>query len=316
MLDVQNLSVRFSTPDGPVQAVSDISFSVAAGETLAIVGESGSGKSQTAFAVMGLLARNGQATGAVRFDGQDVLGLPEPAMNKIRAEQIAMVFQDPMTSLNPYMRVSKQMEEVLVLHKSMSRRDARVEALRMLDAVRIPDAPNRIDNYPHEFSGGMRQRIMIAIALLCRPRLLIADEPTTALDVTVQAQIMQLLSDLQREFGMATILITHDLGIVAGTCDTTMVLYGGRIMEQGSTEAVFEAPSHPYTYGLMQAVPRLDRNDEHLLTIAGEPPDMSDLPPGCPFAPRCGQAMEVCATIPPLVRAGDRLRACHAQAPQ
>ena len=316
MLDVQNLSVRFSTPDGPVQAVSDISFSVAAGETLAIVGESGSGKSQTAFAVMGLLARNGQATGAVRFDGQDVLGLPEPAMNKIRAEQIAMVFQDPMTSLNPYMRVSKQMEEVLVLHKSMSRRDARVEALRMLDAVRIPDAPNRIDNYPHEFSGGMRQRIMIAIALLCRPRLLIADEPTTALDVTVQAQIMQLLSDLQREFGMATILITHDLGIVAGTCDTTMVLYGGRIMEQGSTEAVFEAPSHPYTYGLMQAVPRLDRNDEHLLTIAGEPPDMSDLPPGCPFAPRCGQAMEVCATIPPLVQAGDRLRACHAQAPQ
>ncbi len=313
LLEIKDLKVTFRTNDGPVNAVNGLSFTIDKGETLAIVGESGSGKSQTAFAAMGLLAQNGSATGEVNWDGRNLIGLSQRQMNKVRSDQIAMIFQDPMTSLNPYMRISDQMAEVLVQHKGMSKRDAIAEATRMLDAVRIPDAANRVRMYPHEFSGGMRQRVMIAMALLCRPRLLIADEPTTALDVTVQAQIMQLLGDIRQEFGTAVILITHDLGVVAGFCDRTLVMYGGQIMEEGTTEEVFAQPRHPYTKGLLQAVPRLDRDDGDLQTIAGEPPDMSRLPAGCPFSPRCATMLEQCPAVrPELVTTSDgRRRACH-----
>ena len=315
LLSVENLSVTFATADGQVNAVNGIGFDIDPGETLAIVGESGSGKSQTAFAIMGLLARNGRAAGSVRYNGRQMLGLPQTALNKLRAQEIAMIFQDPMTSLNPYMRVVDQMAEVLTLHAGMTKSAARAECLRMLDAVRIPDAAARIDMYPHEFSGGMRQRVMIAMALLCKPRLLIADEPTTALDVTVQAQIIGLLADVRRDFGTAIILITHDLGIVAGSCDRTMVMYGGRMMEAGLTTDLFAAPSHPYTLGLLQAVPRLDRDDDRLRTIAGEPPNMTGLPPGCPFSPRCTFVQGVCREVmPPLLPFAARQRACHVDA--
>jgi oligopeptide transport system ATP-binding protein len=312
LLQVQDLRVTFTTGDSPVNAVNGVSFHLDQGEALAIVGESGSGKSQTAYAAMGLLARNGRATGQVTFDGKDLLNLPLPALNRIRGLEIAMIFQDPMTSLNPYMRISDQMAEVLVQHKGLSHGAAVAEAARMLDAVRIPDAAARITMYPHEFSGGMRQRIMIAMALLCRPRLLIADEPTTALDVTVQAQIMKLLGDIRRDFGTSVILITHDLGVVAGFCDRILVMYGGQVMEEAPTEALFANPTHPYTRGLLSAVARIDREDEVLRTIAGDPPDMSRLPPGCPFSPRCAVALPHCAgQRPALAVRGDRRRACH-----
>jgi oligopeptide transport system ATP-binding protein len=313
LLEIEDLSVVFQTGDGPVNAVNGVSFGIDTKETLAIVGESGSGKSQTAFAAMGLLAQNGRATGTVRFNERDLLKLSPRELNKVRSREISMIFQDPMTSLNPYMRVSDQMAEVLMLHKGMTKREAISESTKMLDAVRIPDAANRVTMFPHEFSGGMRQRVMIAMALLCRPRLLIADEPTTALDVTVQAQIMHLLGEIREEFGTAIILITHDLGIVADFCDRTLVMYGGQIMEEAGTFDLFAAPHHPYTKGLLQAVPRLDRDDADLLTIAGEPPDMSRLPKGCPFSPRCAMVRDECPTQKaPLVTTGSRRRACHA----
>ncbi|WP_299673539.1 oligopeptide/dipeptide ABC transporter ATP-binding protein [uncultured Roseobacter sp.] len=314
LLEITDLTVSFDTPDGVVKAVNGMTLALDAGDSLAIVGESGSGKTQLAFATLGLLARNGRAGGSVRFDGQDILNLPEDKLNAIRANEIAMIFQDPMTSLNPYLRVGEQMTEVLMLHKGASRRDALTESARMLDAVRIPDAQARLGMYPHEFSGGMRQRIMIAMALLCRPRLLIADEPTTALDVTVQNQIMQLMADIQRDFGTALILITHDLAIVAGSCRRTLVMYGGRVMETGPTDDLFEAPSHPYTRGLLNAVPRLDVPQETLRTIPGDPPDLTALPSGCPFSPRCPASHDPCSSLmPPLEGFGSgRLRACHA----
>ncbi|ETX29801.1 oligopeptide/dipeptide ABC transporter ATP-binding protein [Roseivivax isoporae] len=312
LLEIDDLSVTFDTADGPVHAVNGLSLTLDRGDTLGIVGESGSGKSQTAFAVLGLLARNGRATGSVRFDGQEILNAPPRVLNRIRAERIAIIFQDPMTSLNPYMKIADQMTEVLELHQGLARRDALAEAVRMLDAVRIPGARDRVRLYPHEFSGGMRQRVMIAMALLCRPDLLIADEPTTALDVTVQAQIMQLLSDLQAEFGMATMLITHDLGVVAGFCEKVTVMYGGRIMERSAAGPLFARPTHPYTSGLLAAVPRVDRGTSAMRAIPGNPPNMARLPEGCPFRPRCPHAGEDCAVMPPLVPAADgRDRACH-----
>ncbi|MBL4812828.1 MAG: ATP-binding cassette domain-containing protein [Rhodobacteraceae bacterium] len=313
LFEIKDLNVVFQTNDGPVNAVNGVSLSLDAGETLAIVGESGSGKSQTAFAAMGLLARNGAATGAVLYEGRDLLKMSERELNKVRSQKMAMIFQDPMTSLNPYMRISDQMAEVLVLHQGISKKAAIAESVRMLDAVRIPDAAQRIRDYPHEFSGGMRQRIMIGMSLLCQPSLIIADEPTTALDVTVQAQIMNLLGDIRKDFGTAIILITHDLGIVADFCDRVLVMYGGQIMEEAATEPLFAAPTHPYTRGLLDAVPRLDRDEEELRTIAGDPPDMSNLPPGCPFAPRCTVKVDACdVTRPPLVGTPPGLlRACH-----
>jgi oligopeptide transport system ATP-binding protein len=315
LLEIDDLTVKFDTPDGEVTAVNGLSFALERGQTFGIVGESGSGKSQSMLALMGLLAANGRAAGRALFDSQDLLSMPEPQLNRIRGNRIAMIFQDPMTSLNPYLTVERQMTEVLELHKGLTRRSALQLAIQTLEQVHIPDAARRIRMYPHEFSGGMRQRIMIAMALLCQPQLLIADEPTTALDVTVQAQTMALLRELQRDFGTAIILITHDLGVVAGLCEQVMVLYGGRIMEQGAAESIFHRPTHPYTVGLLGAVPRLDQEGERLIAIPGVPPNMARLPAGCPFSERCPLADERCAKErPPLVPAANDaavLRACH-----
>src|ERR1700756_820512 len=315
VLEVRDLSVRFATNDGPVYAVNHVDFTLGRGQTLGIVGESGSGKSQTMLAMMGLLARNGTATGQVLHHGRNLLGLPATELNAVRGDRIAMIFQDPMTSLNPYLSVERQMTEVLELHRGLGRREARVRAIQALDAVKIPDAKRRIDFYPHEFSGGRRQRVMIAMALLCEPEVLIADEPTTALDATVQAQITQLLRELQRDHGTAIVMITHDLGVVAGLCDDVMVMYGGRVMEHASADDIFHRPSHPYTRGLLAALPRLDAGADALVSIPGNPPNMNALPPGCPFSARCRFVEDRCVTTMPLLQrlapASPTLRACH-----
>ncbi|HID44852.1 MAG TPA: ABC transporter ATP-binding protein [Chromatiaceae bacterium] len=314
LLEVNNLRTVFHTNDGEVYAVNDLSFSLEKGETLGVVGESGSGKSQLVLSIIDLLASNGRMEGSIRFQGQELVGMKTGQMNRIRGNRIGMIFQDPMTCLNGYLTVERQMTEVLMHHQGISRADARKRSIEMLDAVHIPDAKNRIDRYPHEFSGGMRQRVMIAMALLCRPDLLIADEPSTALDVTVQAQIIQLMNELQQEFGMSIIMITHDLGVIAGISDNVMVMYGGRICEQAPVFELFDNPRHPYTQGLLQSVPRLDTaGDVKLHSIPGNPPNLLQLPVGCAFVDRCQKGIPVCEKQhPPLLDIDPTHRvACH-----
>ncbi len=306
LLEVTGLQVKFDTPEGEVQAVNGLDFTVKHGESLAIVGESGAGKSQAVMAIMGLLAENGSATGKAEFNGQDLMQMSRKELNSIRGCEIAMIFQDPMTSLNPFLTIEKQMVEVVTYHQGLRRDDARAQAVEMLRAVRIPAPEERVKQYPHEFSGGMRQRVMIAMGLLCEPSLLIADEPTTALDVTVQAQITQLVGELRQKSNMSLILITHDLAVVAGVCDRILVMYAGQIVETGSVEDIFYRPQHPYTQGLLASVPRMDRPSDHdLHSIPGNPPNMMDLGSGCHFRERCSKVMDVCKEDPPLQVAQD-----------
>jgi oligopeptide transport system ATP-binding protein len=312
ILSVADLSVQFKLPQGWITAVDRVSFDLREGEIVGIVGESGSGKSQILLSLMGLLAGNGRCSGSAVFEGQQLLNRPPKALDAIRGSAMSMIFQDPMTSLNPYMRVSDQLTEVLIAHQGKSKSEAEAVAIEMLERVRIPEARRRIRLYPHEFSGGMRQRVMIAMALLCRPELLFADEPTTALDVTVQAQILELMAELARDMKTAVAIVTHDLGVIARLCDRVIVLYGGRIMEQGSVDEIFYDPKHPYTKGLLASTPRLDEKVHGALkTIAGQPrAAMGDIP-GCPFAPRCTLKVERCSVEMPLLIGEDRAVACH-----
>jgi peptide/nickel transport system ATP-binding protein len=314
LLDVKDLKVRFSRRgQQDVHAVDGVSFSVEEGETVGLVGESGSGKSVTSLAILGLLPKRGvHVSGSVVFDGTDLRGLAEEQLRRLRGREIAMVFQDPMTSLNPVITVGRQITEVLERHQGMDKRAGRQEALNLLDRVGIPDPRRRVDEYPHQLSGGMRQRALIAAALACRPRLLIADEPTTALDVTIQAQILELLKELVEETGSSLILITHDLGVVAGTCDMVNVMYSGRIVERASRYELFGSPRHPYTGGLLASVPRLDLpRGQKLKPIQGSPRDVIAWLDGCAFAPRCTSRIEECTQHPPGLEP-DPLREGHA----
>jgi len=313
VLDIRNLTVRFATPDGEVAAVSDLSLSIGKGECLGLVGESGSGKSQTFMAAMGLLAANGRATGEAMFGGVNLLTADERALNAVRGDKLTMVFQDPMISLTPHMKVGRQLTEVLIRHRGVSFAAARDQAIAMLRRVQIPEPERRFAMYPHELSGGLRQRIMIAMALLCDPALIIADEPTTALDVTVQAQILDLIRAAKDDFGTSIVLITHDLGVVAGLADRVAVMYAGRVVEVGDVRQVFNAPQHPYTQGLLACTPRLDDASTDLLrTIPGQPPNLQNLPSGCAYHPRCPSVMERCRRERPalLPAAGGGLKAC------
>ncbi len=313
LLAIAGLNVRFATPDGEVPAVRDVNLAIEPGECVGIVGESGSGKTQAFLAVMGLLAANGRASGSVRFEGGELLGRDRASLDRIRGRRLAMVFQDPMTSLNPYLTVSRQMTEVLMVHQGLDERAARAEALRLLDRVGIPDAAQRFDHYPHAYSGGMHQRAMLAMALLCRPALLIADEPTTALDVTVQAQILALLAELRHETNAAIVLITHDLGVIAGLADRVGVMYAGALVELGPAAAVFANPRHPYTRALLGSTVRLDRAGGDLVAIDGQPPNPLRLPTGCAFHDRCPQTFARCSSEWPALRdvAPARAAACH-----
>ena len=315
LLEVKDLRTYFETDDGIVKAVDGISFNLKRGETLGIVGESGSGKSVTNLSIIRLIQDppGKIVSGEVVFNGQDILLLAPDAVRRIRGRRIAMIFQDPMTSLNPFLKISKQLMEMTQLHLGHTKGQAYEHAIKMLETVGIPDARVRVDNYPHEFSGGMRQRVMIAMALSCEPELLIADEPTTALDVTIQAQILELIKRLKNETGTSVILITHDLGVVAGMTDHVIVMYAGKIFEQAKTSELFARPGNPYTKGLLRSVPDPTSEQGDLYQIPGSPPDVAHLKPGCPFAPRCERAEEICHRVfPPFVEiTSDHHSLCH-----
>lgn len=309
LLQVKNLAVSFSTYRGKVKTVRDVSFSVDEGKTIGIVGESGCGKSVTSHAIMGLLPRENSKIehGQITFNDRNITDLSEKEMNRLRGNEIAMIFQDPMTSLNPVLTIGTQIQESLFLHKKLTKQQARQRAIELLNLVGIPSAEMRLDDYPHQFSGGMRQRVMIAMALSCEPKLLIADEPTTALDVTVQAQILDLLKQLQRKTNTAIVLISHDLGVIANLCDDIAVMYAGQIVEYGSAEDIFYNAHHPYTKGLLKSLPRLtDKKGEPLSVIEGQPPDLKQDINFCPFAMRCDKAMRICAAqIPAVTQIGN-----------
>ncbi|MGW3121148.1 ABC transporter ATP-binding protein [Streptomyces sp. NPDC001107] len=318
LLEVRDLHVEFRTRDGVAKAVNGVDYAVDEGETLAVLGESGSGKSVTAQAVMGILDMPpGRITGGeILFQGTDLLKLKEDERRKVRGAEMAMIFQDALSSLNPVLSVGDQLGEMFVVHRGMSRKDARAKAVELMERVRIPAAKERVRDYPHQFSGGMRQRIMIAMALALEPALIIADEPTTALDVTVQAQVMDLLAELQREYNMGLILITHDLGVVADVADRIAVMYAGRIVESAPVHDIYKVPAHPYTKGLLESIPRLDQKGQELYAIKGLPPNLMHIPPGCAFHPRCPMAQDVCRTDePPLYEVNGeepaRRSACH-----
>jgi peptide/nickel transport system ATP-binding protein len=315
LLDVKDLKTYFRTDDGIVKAVDGVSFQVEKGKTLGIVGESGCGKSVTCLTIMGLNAkRNTITTGEALFRGENLLQMNSRRLRDIRGNDIAMIFQDPMTSLNPVHTIGKQLVEAIMLHRDVTKAQARARALELLKAVGIPRAERRVDDYPHQFSGGMRQRVMIAMALVNDPDLLIADEPTTALDVTTQAQILELMNRLQREFGSAIIIITHDLGVVAETADDVVVMYAARVAEQGTVDEIFTRPHHPYTWGLLGSLPRLDTEAERLVQIPGQPPSLLNPPRGCRFHPRCPYVMEICKNeepqLKPVSREPGHLQAC------
>ncbi|WP_412076834.1 ABC transporter ATP-binding protein [Streptomyces xanthophaeus] len=318
LLEVRDLHVEFKTRDGVAKAVNGVNYSVDEGETLAVLGESGSGKSVTAQAVMGILdmppGRIGG--GEILFKGKDLLKMKEEERRKVRGAEMAMIFQDALSSLNPVLSVGAQLGEMYEVHRGMSRKDAKAKAVELMDRVKIPAAKERVGDYPHQFSGGMRQRIMIAMAMALEPSLIIADEPTTALDVTVQAQVMDLLAELQRELNMGLILITHDLGVVADVADKIAVMYAGRIVEAAPVHEIYKAPAHPYTRGLLDSIPRLDQKGQELYAIKGLPPNLLAIPPGCAFNPRCPMAQAVCRTdVPPLYEVTEspvpRASACH-----
>jgi oligopeptide transport system ATP-binding protein len=316
LLSVRELRTYFETEDGTVKAVDGISFDLKRGETLGIVGESGSGKSVTNLSIIRLIpSPPGRiVSGEILFRGQDIMSLTPEEVRRIRGKRISMIFQDPMTSLNPFMRISRQLGEITELHLGHTKEQAREHAIRMLETVGIPEARARVDSYPHEFSGGMRQRVMIAMALACEPELLIADEPTTALDVTIQAQILELIKKLKEETGTSVILITHDLGVVAGMTDDIIVMYAGKIFEKAPTHELFAAPGNPYTKGLLKSVPDpVQEEGTELYQIPGLPPDVAHLPPGCPFAPRCYRAEELCKReYPPFVQLNaEHFSLCH-----
>jgi len=317
VLKVEDMSVTFALHESEVHAVREMNFSLERAETLAVVGESGSGKSQAFLAIMGLLARNGRTDGKAMMGDINLIGMPPGQLDRHRGKDIAMIFQDPMTSLNPTLKVRTQLAEVLVKHRGFDKQKATVTAIDMLERVGIPEPAKRANAYPHELSGGMRQRVMIAMALLCQPKILIADEPTTALDVTVQAQMLDLFKTLTEDFGTSLVLITHDLGVVAGVADRMMVMYGGRAVEKGTVDDLFYDPRHPYTLGLLHSTPHIAHRTARLDPIQGLPPSLEHLPRGCAFNPRCAFAFDRClAERPPLTDTGNgREKACFYEGP-